>query len=133
MGGDTMSYMHEMANYLFQENKHNKGGTISRYGYSPTDGYMVGGVVQGETWAEPPSRQRIADFIRHNWSVVTMSTDHFIGSWVDEHGWTYLDISERFDSLELAMEVARARKEISIYDLKNHETLYLEGGTAHAD
>ena len=44
-----------------------------------------------------------------------------LGGWVDEDGQVYVEVSDVVRSHYVAMELAKARNEIAIYDFKNQK------------
>lgn len=89
---------------------------------TPTDGYMVGGVVP--TYA--PKTLTVAgiqSFIDENQHLLIYA-DRYIGTW-DNGSTVDVDVSEWFGSMAVALEVGRARGEVAIWDVAAGEEIYL--------
>jgi len=93
---------------------------------SPTSGYMVGGYSHEFSLPKDDDSnemfRRFSDAFSWYYSlchdVLSQSdkSEAFIGTWVEGH-FIVFDVSMQFDSLEEAMQVAKAKGERAIYDV----------------
>ena len=104
---------------------------------NPTEGYIVGGVVETTTMANPITDLALTDVNAHFegftklWRKYEMELDDWtfpsglgVGTWIHE-GQIYFDVVQRFDGLDVATRVAKERGEIAIYDCKNQKDILL--------
>lgn len=104
-------------------------------GTVPEDGYMVaseadvpdgdGGVAKREEVVsfeefEANPEKFYEDFVERNVDKLTQE-GYYIGTWVSEdsegNSYVYFDVSERFEDKEEALEAARSREELAIFDI----------------
>lgn len=102
----------------------------------PTYGFMVGGAVPELVvpWIDKESlwnlstrdrRERLyqaaGQFAQENWLRITAYPGfRAIGAWVNqETGYVHLDVSDWFASLTIALDTARGRKELAVYDIRH--------------
>lgn len=93
---------------------------------NPTHGYMV--AIHG---AEKPvpvqdlSQQVISDYIFDN-ALALADPAAFLGTWVmTANNTVYLDVSFLINDLHEAKQIAKANKQLAIYDNKNQTTITL--------
>lgn len=59
-------------------------------------------------------------------SMWEYTKDLYLGFWVDEKtNELYMEVSKNFTSKKAALKEAAARKQLAIYDIKNHKSIYL--------
>lgn len=96
------------------------GATLDLALQSPTDGFIVGGIVPSLTIA-PSDGLDHADKIRLTAGFVMRNSDipgAYFGSWLDvETGIIHVDVSERFESETAARTASLARDEIAYWDV----------------
>lgn len=132
--------IHGLARYLWNETIRHDGATANIYGFSPADGYMVGGVAETviHTWDEHAALDQIEHYILNNADQL-VHPEHYVGTWVAHECGNkqalYIDISERYATEAEALEVAIERHELAVYNLTTHETIRVGSGydIAHAD
>ena len=114
---------------------------------NPTEGYIVGGVVEDSTMHEdkyhPDFKTRYertsrptnhyAKF-RELWRKYDLQLDEYtsnlykagmgVGTWIHD-GKIYFDLVQHFHGLDEATEQAKQRGEIAIYDCKNQKEILL--------
>lgn len=108
-----------LARYIIFGLVADNGATVNLYGYSPSEGYMVGGVVEEEvfTHTSNTAHVRAVAFIKDHEDILS-DPELFIGAWLNEEtNMVHLDISQRFSTMEEAAEVASFRDELAIWDL----------------
>lgn len=91
----------------------------------PEKGFMVSPYKDREKKMGPNSltRRRVISYLINNADVLRRE-DHYLGGWLNqEDGQFYLDVSQRFDSREEALRVARANDQEGIFDLEKLETI----------
>lgn len=87
------------------------GATVATRGESPTNGFMVGGVAPELV---------MTNGTRDLPSWVARNSGEYFGIWRDDAtGKYHADISEHYADRETAIEIARQRGEIAIWDLAN--------------
>jgi len=88
-------------------------------------GYAVGGT---EVPSLVCSNEHLS-FIHFSRAVENMASEmhdpetQVLGGWVDESGQVYVEVSDVVRSHYVAMELAKARNEIAIYDFKNQKEI----------
>jgi hypothetical protein len=102
---------------------------------SPTTGYMVGGVSQ-ELNANAENMFESVFAIMYMRSLLTIFNASmnfpcdrlYVGGWIDSDngGKLCLDISEQYDDLDVAMQVARNRNQRYIFDVANQGSIKVE-------
>ena len=111
------------------------GSTVSPYtGEVPPTGYMVG----RSALAEPIFVQSVSDPAMgamdlpqiqvsaiKNLKQHTLRSKMYVGTWENKQGSTEVDISQRFDELEDALDKCRLLGEKCVWDLANNEEIYV--------
>ncbi|MFF3555342.1 hypothetical protein ACWD4V_16120 [Streptomyces tsukubensis] len=102
----------------------NGGFTWARSKSNPLFGFMVATpghekVIKNWNGSTAP----IASFVAENILRVAVSDSLWFGSWM-EGGDLYLDISENITDRGRALEIGRARGEISVWDCELGEVVY---------
>jgi hypothetical protein len=102
---------------------------------APSTGYMVGGICQ-ELNVNADDLNESMFAIMYMCSLLTIfiaSMRHvydkiYVGGWIDADngGKLCLDISEQYDDLDVAMQVARNRNQRYIFDVANQESIKVE-------
>lgn len=96
---------------------------------SPVKGYMVGDGMHEEVYDFDGTMHSVyfglRRFVRHNGDALLEGA--YLGAWISE-GKVYFDLSERFDSADDALNAARVRGELSIFDLAAAESVPVTGG-----
>lgn len=95
-------------------------------GDGPTKGYMVSVAKQNEQ--KIPMRDLTPDHIADYMSIHQQELKdprNFLGGWVHK-GNVYLDVSRHSDDHAEAMQLARANKQLGIYDIGKGQTLMTE-------
>jgi HK97 family phage portal protein len=97
---------------------------------SPTTGYMVSVAPEAETILNSEDEVTgdvIRSFVSQNESKFDSRPSLHIGGWVDgETGKVYLDLSEQFDSIDDAIDAAKATDQIAIWDLSGGKEIRRE-------
>ena len=104
---------------------------------NPTEGYIVGGLVEPTTMYAEVDGSAYADVNAHFagftklWHKYEMQLDEMpfpsglgVGTWIHE-GQIYFDLVQRIYNLDVATGVAKERGEIAIYDCKNQKEITL--------
>ena len=104
---------------------------------NPTEGYIVGGLVEPTTMYAEVDGSAYADVNAHFagftklWHKYEMQLDEMpfpsglgVGTWIHE-GQIYFDLVQRIYNLDVATGVAKERGEIAIYDCKNQKEILL--------
>ena len=107
---------------------------------NPTEGYIVGGVTETTTMANPITELALTDVNSHFegftklWRKYEMELDGYtsnlykagmgIGTWIHE-GQIYFDLVQHMNDLDVATDIAKKRGEIAIYDCKNQKDILL--------
>lgn len=102
---------------------------------SPSTGYMVGGVCE-DLNANVDDLMESVFAIMYMCSLLTIFNASmnfpcdrmYVGGWIDADngGKLCLDISEQYDDLDVAMQVARNRNQRYIYDVANQGSIKVE-------
>ena len=106
------------------------GFSVTPRGESPSDGHMV--ALQGRTMTVDPATLRenpravLEHYVKSNADVFKDPTVH-IGGW-EHNGLMHIDPAEHVINRGTAMNLGRARNQISIYDVKNNKEIPT-GGT----
>lgn len=118
----NIKYYRQMAQLVLDRLDADGGCTVSlSFGKTPRTGYQVGGV----SWCL--SRQRkylwvgsIVDFIQAH--AVQLHSDHgyHLGAWLKDDK-VYLDVTETIYDREAAIEAAKDRGELAVWDNKRME------------
>ena len=101
-----------MSEYIMNLTNLNGGCTINRERVTPTKGYMVG--VKGYDTLD-------------NMLKVELKDNEYYGTWKDmeDNGKVYFDISTNIIDKEQAIELAKKRHELAIFDIENCESIYV--------
>lgn len=97
---------------------------------SPSSGYMVSVVPESETIV--PSGQKvtgkvISKFLKENKSKFAERPSLHIGGWYNaEDDSVYIDLSERFDSIDDAIDSAESTSQLAIWDLNEKKEIRKE-------
>lgn len=104
---------------------------------NPTEGYIVGGLVEPTTMHAEVDGSAYVDVSAHFkafkklWDKYEMQLDEMpfpsglgVGTWIHE-GQIYFDLVQRIYNLDVATGVAKERGEIAIYDCKNQKEITL--------
>ena len=104
---------------------------------NPTEGYIVGGLVEPTTMYAEVDGSAYADVNAHFagftklWHKYEMQLDEMpfpsglgVGTWIHE-GQIYFDLVQRIYNLDVATGVAKERGEIAIYDCENQKEILL--------
>lgn len=97
---------------------------------SPTTGYMVSVVPESETILNSKSDitgDLIGKFLEENKSKFESRPSLHVGGWIDsETGKVYLDLSERFDDIDDAIDAAEKTDQLAIWDLNEKSEIRKE-------
>lgn len=102
------------------------GGTFWPWGESVThigSGYLVGGRIQGLRlgW-DRGDNAKLERNVRAFMNVAARTTEQnpgtYIGTWVGDDGWLYLDVVEWVGGIVKAVALGIARGELAIYDCR---------------
>lgn len=101
-----------MKKYIMELTNMKGGCTINRERVTPTKGYMVG--VKGYDTLD-------------NMLKVELKDNEYYGTWKDmeDNGKVYFDISTNIIDKEQAIELAKKRHELAIFDIENCESIYV--------
>ena len=101
-----------MKKYIMELTNMKGGCTINRERVTPTKGYMVG--VKGYDTLD-------------NMLKVELKDNEYYGTWEDmeDNGKVYFDISTNIIDKEQAIELAKKRHELAIFDIENCESIYV--------
>lgn len=117
---------YQVAEILADMAKNGEDGTVSVSGNPlPTEGYWVGGVTPSLVFdgVVEVDRGEIAWWIGSN-----DRTSKFYGVWVDgETDKVYFDAVTHMDYEKYAIQLAKARNEIAIWDIANSQEIRVEG------
>ena len=104
---------------------------------NPTEGYIVGGLVEPTTMHAEVDGSAYADVNAHFagftklWHKYEMQLDEMpfpsglgVGTWIHE-GQIYFDLVQHLYNLDGATDIAKQRGEIAIYDCKNQKDILL--------
>jgi|TARA_Y100000033_G_scaffold50418_1_gene60893 hypothetical protein len=105
---------------------------------NPTEGYIVGGVVEPTTMKLDAVATSITyrdamqyEEFKELWHKYEMELDEMpftsgmgVGTWIHE-GQIYFDLVQRIYNLDVATRVAKERGEIAIYDCKSQKEILL--------
>jgi hypothetical protein len=113
----------KLAMELYFSAKEWGGGSFWRSGdpILNKEGYVVGGFVPSLELRPGnviDDVEKIAEWLDNNYSVS-------YGSWVDD-GVYYFDAIDIYNSLDVALEVARENKQLAIWSLSNESEIRLE-------
>jgi hypothetical protein len=93
------------------------GFSLRPNGRPPEPGYYVS--VEGHSQVIPlasVTENTLRNYMEAREQLVRDQPGSFFGGWVDGHGDVYLDLSTAFDSLEEAVEFARANHQEAVWD-----------------
>lgn len=97
---------------------------------SPTTGYMVGVVKASEVVIDSKDEitgDLISKFMSENESLFRSRPALHIGGWIDaDTDKVYLDLSERFDDLDDAIDAAESTDQLAIWDLNDKNEIRKE-------
>lgn len=97
---------------------------------SPTTGYMVGVVKAAEVILDSKDEVTgsvIRKFMNDNQAQFDSRPALHVGGWIDSAGGqVYLDLSERFDDLDDAIDAAESTDQIAIWDLNDKQEIRKE-------
>ncbi len=107
----------------------NGGGTFWPWGEPVTHikaGYLVGGAVRGVrlAWDKGESlaalERKVRDFLTVAIPVIQRTPQTYLGTWIDDDGWLYLDVAQWEPTLVGAIALGIARHEKAVYDCRAH-------------
>ena len=114
------------ADELLEDTKKYGGTSRNVYGRYPMDGYMVAIDSTYTISPEDLSIRSLKKFIGRRKKLLT-SENEYLGTWKDEKsGEVHLNVSRRFEDRGEAISLARSQNSIAIYDVKNHESIYID-------
>jgi len=97
---------------------------------SPTTGYMVSVVPESETILdsyEGVTEEAVAKFFEQNKKQFDGRPTLHLGGWVDTNtGKVYLDLSEKFDDIDAAIDSAESTNQLAIWDLNDKKEIRKE-------
>lgn len=101
---------------------------------SPTTGYMVSVVPESETILNSKADitgDLIGKFLDENEAKFESRPSLHVGGWIDsETGKVYLDLSERFDDIDDAIDAAEKTDQLAIWDLNEKSEIRKEDYSA---
>ncbi len=97
-----------------------KGGSVNTVfpDYTPTEGYMVG----GKSWSMVVSKNQVdtvnilSYVLAHTSLMFKGAADVYLGWW-EHQGKVHIDISDHLGTLKSALEVARERGKLAVWDI----------------
>jgi hypothetical protein len=94
---------------------------------APSTGFMVGGLVSEEiVKVDEFLRDNVVGFIWLHLNNLTETNNRYVGAWVNtDTGNVHLDISERWTTYSEAMQAARMRGELAVWDLQYEKEIRL--------
>ena len=110
----------QLANCLLSNAR--SGYSVNIQGVEPRCGYMVGGIVQPLVYQNTASVNvhEVSSWIKAYINANNSDKNIFFGIWRNpENNQVFIDVSQQISDLDLALEVARNRGEIAIYDIAN--------------
>lgn len=116
----------KLFNHLYALLGRDGGFSLNINDESPSTGYMVS-IKDGPVFdaLEHVRSKEVLDFIAENEHAFNWD-HHYIGGWVDQKtGKVYIDIAINLQSLDSAIAVARAAKELAIYNVDENHVAYL--------
>lgn len=97
---------------------------------SPTSGFMVSTVTDAEEildGLESVTEDKVREYFEKNAERLTQNPKLHLGGWFNlEDGKVYLDLSERFDSIDDAIDAAEDHKQLAIWDLNTKSEIRQE-------
>lgn len=117
------SKIQNIARSVVELSKKDGGCSVSLRDYegTPNDGYMVGGIAR-PLKLEYITQRTVEEFILDHYDEL-VGDDMFVGTWKDEAGWWYLEVSEWMEYEEDARRTAEERHEFAIYDCLSGRTI----------
>lgn len=127
-----------------------QGGFSANWvGHQPRSGYMVGGVVtphrtsaaygaytnadgSATTKTRGELKDELKSFIQKNREALR-KPGAYLGTWVDDDGHVWIDVSQRVATRGQAMRIASTRSELAIYDVKRGQSLDVPKGGPKAE
>lgn len=97
------------------------GITISTHGDVPSSGFAVAAGAEQQYNRDVTTKDIAAYIDAHKTEL--RSSNAYLGAWVDK-GTVYLDVSHVFAERSTALQAARQRNELAIYDLAKGETIF---------
>lgn len=92
---------------------------------TPNYGYMVSD-GKSELKVRTCTVETIYRYLRDHWEIFKTHPMSFIGAWIGDDGFTYLDVSEWYVDRNASMALARERGERAIYSILIKTALYVE-------
>ena len=117
-----MKFNPSFTEQLINEAYLNGGTTMCKHGEIPTEGYVVG----EKTLYKGPFPEVLN--VKEIAALIKTSEGNFFGSWKDKDGLLYIDEVEIYHSLDVAVHVAKKRKEKAIYSLRSKEEIFIMSG-----
>ena len=110
---------------IVERSKANGGSTtyIST-GLAVTTGFALALSKKTETMVNNLTPEVIEDFIKKYYERFLKQEGNFLGTWFNNGQW-HIDVSETFYYKEKALELAKQRELIAIYDLNKGEIIYI--------
>lgn len=114
------------ARKVIAETEQHGGGTFWLWGETVTHigaGYLVGGVVPGlrlawHTANAAKLERNVRDFMTVAARTIERVPCTYLGTWVSDDGWLYLDVVEWQPNIVKAVALGIARGELAIYDCR---------------
>jgi len=107
--------------------------TLAYQANAPKSGFVVGGasdvlVISADKLhghEAVKARKDVRDWLASNIDEDNYPAFPFVGSWKDNGG-VFFDFCNIYESIDDALNLARARKEIAIYDLAAGESIFVD-------
>lgn len=110
-----------IANNLFSNTAHFGGCSINRDFIAPSSGYLVS-IKDGLCFENISAinEHELSIFVKDN-----LSADNcFFGGWIDQQTRkVYFDLSANFQSMDKAIDLAKAKNQIAIWDLNENKEI----------
>lgn len=117
--------------HVLKSTRINGGATIDLTGapVSRSHGYFVAGMPEGVATLDKGDTQAALDMLNFYFDLISTpeyesSYGKFLGTWIDGDD-LYIELSEYVPNKEIAMNLARERGELAIFDIANGESIYL--------
>ena len=122
----NLNFIEKIQNKLYM-----KGGFSfnMEYGFNPPkEGYMVGGISTSLIFDNIEALSKGKDSILFYLNKYgALGECMFLGGWKDKKdGKIYIEPSDRFYTLKIALEEGNKRKQLAIYDLKKGKAIKLK-------
>jgi hypothetical protein len=121
-------------NFIEQTIKNGGSSYNPEYGIQPKSGYMVSikdaiKVKLNIRLKDSEQEKVIAKAVHEaltNYGSLLVESDNFLGSWISDDNYLYIDISKNVQGIRQAIKIGMLNEQLAIYDISNDKEIKLK-------